>query len=342
MTPCVVALDIGGTKARLVIETLDRERIVDDRIPSEDWDAEPAAKGAAWVVDKLRRCVPAGFSVASLAFGAQGVNSGAIAANLAAELARNGYRATIVNDAALIVAAGGFTDGIGVIAGTGAIAVGKDHAGQPLSSGGWGPVIGDEGGAAALVREAVRAALRANDEGRPDDGLLSALIGSFGVANAERLTRKVNDEPTAQNWAPHCPTVFAAARAGSALAAQVISEGARALAALVDQLLARGAVGTDVVVAGGVIVNQALLFEAFSQELRRLRPDMTAHKLVVAPVEGAVSLARITLDHGDEESPNPRSNAAARETARAGSKRELHLHRARTVGREFKSGASPR
>ena len=48
------------------------------------------------------------------------------------------------------------------------------------------------------MREAVRAALRANDEGKPDDGLLSALIGGFGVANAERLTRKVNDEPTAQ------------------------------------------------------------------------------------------------------------------------------------------------
>lgn len=295
MNPCVVALDIGGTKARLVVETLDRRRIVDDRIASQDWDAEPAAKGAAWLVDKLQRYVPDGFTVASLAFGAQGINSAATAANLAAELLRRGYRARIVNDAALIVAAAGFSDGVGVIAGTGAIAVGKNAAGEPLAAGGWGSVIGDEGGAAALVREAARAALRANDEGKPDDGLLSALIASFGVANAERLTRKVNDEPTAQNWAPHCPAVFAAAKAGSALAARVISEGGHALAALVDQLFARGAVGTDVVVAGGVILNQPLLFDAFVQELRRRQPNLKARKLAVAPVEGAVLLARNAL-----------------------------------------------
>ena len=303
MTSCVVALDIGGTKAHLVVETLDRQRIVDVRIASQDWDAEPTEKGAAWLIDKLRRWTPDGFSVASLALGAQGVNSAAIAANLTAELARCGYRATIVNDAALIVAAGGFSEGVGVIAGTGAIGVGKDGAGRLLSAGGWGSVIGDEGGAAALVREAVRAALRANDEGKPEDGLLSALIGSFGVANAERLTRKVNDEPTAQNWAPHCPTVFAAARAGSALAARVIAEGASALAALVDQLLARGAVGTDVVVAGGVISNEALLFEAFAEELRRRRPKMRVHKLAVAPVEGAVFLGRLALGHRDDGPP---------------------------------------
>ena len=132
MTSCLVALDIGGTKAHLVVETLDRKRIVDVRIASEDWDAEPIEKGAAWLIDKLRRWTPDGFSVASLALGAQGVNNAAIAADLTAELARCGYRATIVNDAALIVAAGGFTDGIGVIAGTGAIGVGKDRAGHLL------------------------------------------------------------------------------------------------------------------------------------------------------------------------------------------------------------------
>jgi N-acetylglucosamine kinase-like BadF-type ATPase len=295
MDAYVVAFDIGGSKAHLVVETLDRRRIVDERVPSYDWDAEPADKGAAWLVGKLRRYVPREGAIASLALGAQGVDSTATAANLTRELAKLGHPAIVVNDATLIVAAAGFEDGIGIIAGTGAIGVGRDRAGASLSAGGWGFVIGDEGGAAALVREATRAALRAHDEGKADDGLLAALVRAFGVSGAERLARKVNDEPTAENWAPRCPAVFAAADAGSALAAQTIAEGACALAALVDQLLARGATGADVVAAGGVIVNQQRLFDAFAHSLRSRHPELKAHKLAVAPVEGALSLARKRL-----------------------------------------------
>lgn len=294
MTYALIALDIGGTKAHLVIETLDGKRIIDTLIPSQDWDAEPVAEGAAWIAGKLKAHVPADLKIASLAFGAQGINSATIARDLTAELAKLGYQVTAVNDAALIVAAAGFDQGIGIIAGTGAIGVGKDASGAHMAAGGWGSVIGDEGGAAALVREATRAALRALDEGRPDDGLLSALIADFGVADAERLTRKVNDEPTAENWAPHCPAVFAAAEAGSALAQKVIREGGEYLAALVGRLLARGATGTDIVVAGSVIVNQQRLFDAFAAAVHAAHPELKIHKLTVSPVEGAVFLARRT------------------------------------------------
>jgi N-acetylglucosamine kinase-like BadF-type ATPase len=295
MTNCLIALDIGGTKAHLVVETLDRRRILDTRIPSQDWDAEPVDQGAAWLAGLLKANIPADVTIASLAFGAQGINSPAIAERLTAELAKFGYQATAVNDAALIVPAAGFERGIGIIAGTGAIGVGRDAAGMHIAAGGWGSVIGDEGGAAALVREATRAALRALDEGKPDDGLLSALIADFGVADAERLTRKVNDEPTAENWAPHCPAIFAAADAGSPLAQKVIVEGAQSLAALVGQLLGRGATGTDVVAAGSVIVNQERLFEAFEQAVHQRHPLLTVHKLSLSPVEGALFLARKTL-----------------------------------------------
>jgi N-acetylglucosamine kinase-like BadF-type ATPase len=294
MTYGLIALDIGGTKAHLVIETLDGKRIIDTQIPSQDWDAEPVAEGAAWIAAKLKAHIPADLKIASLAFGAQGINSAATARDLTAELAKLGYQATAVNDAALIVAAAGFDQGIGIIAGTGAIGVGKDASGTHIAAGGWGSVIGDEGGAAALVREATRAALRALDEGKPDDGLLSALIEDFGVADAERLTRKVNDEPTAENWAPHCPAVFAAANAGSVLAQKVITEGGEYLAALVGQLLARGAVGTDIVVAGSVIVNQARLFDALAAAVQTAHPHLKIQKLSVSPVEGAVYLARKT------------------------------------------------
>lgn len=292
MADLIAALDIGGTKTQLILEDTAGNRVLDITEPSLEWDAEPPEPAAAWIAGLLERHVPKGDRIIALAFGAQGINRDEVGQALADALQARGYYPTsAVNDASLIVAAAGFEQGIGVISGTGAIAVGADASGAFLAAGGWGCVIGDEGGAAALVRDAVRAALRANDGGASDDGLLSALIAHFGVADAERLTRQVNDIPTMDNWAPHAPAVFAAADAGSALAQRVIVEGALALAALVGQLRNRGAAGTDVVVAGSVVVNQPRLLEAFRAEVAKLG-GYTVHLLTAPPVEGAVLLAR--------------------------------------------------
>jgi N-acetylglucosamine kinase-like BadF-type ATPase len=292
MTDLIAALDIGGTKTQLIIETVDGTRLLDVTEPSLDWEAEPAHVSAPWIAERVARHTPAGGRIVAMAFGAQGIDRPETAHHIEVELKALGHTAIAVNDASLLIAAGGFTEGIGVIAGTGAIAVGADTSGRFMAAGGWGWVIGDDGGASALVREATKAALFANDSGLPDDGLLGALIRHFGVADAERLTRKVNDEPTMDNWAPHAPAVFAAADAGSPLARRVIDEGAKVLAANVGQLRRRGAIGTNVVVAGSVIVNQPRLLDAFRAALAATDPDLAVHKLEVAPVEGAVLLAR--------------------------------------------------
>jgi N-acetylglucosamine kinase-like BadF-type ATPase len=288
----LAALDIGGTKSHLVIEDLAGNRIIDVVEPSLDWEAEPEDEAALWIAARVERHVPTGGTIVSLAFGAQGINRSETSRALEAALAAKGYPTVAVNDAALIVAAGGFTQGFGIIAGTGAIGVGANAEGKFLAAGGWGCVIGDEGSAASLVREATRAALRAHDEGKADDGLLGHLISTFGVSDPERLTRQVNDDPTSDNWAPHAPAIFAAANTGSALAQAVIVDGARYLADLIGQLRNRGAVGADVVVAGSVIVNQARLYDAFRRFVVEQHPDLRVHVLHAAPVEGAVLLAR--------------------------------------------------
>jgi N-acetylglucosamine kinase-like BadF-type ATPase len=295
MTDLLAALDIGGTKTHLVIEAAAGGRLVDVVEPSEDWEAEPAAEAAAWIAARIARHRPADGRVVALALGAQGVNRAATAAALQAALAGQGLPATVVNDAALIVPAAGLAEGIGIIAGTGAIGVGADAAGAFLTAGGWGSIIGDEGSAAGLVREAARAALRGHDQGRPDDGLLGGLLAAFGVADAERLARRVNDDPTVENWAPHASAVFAAADAGSALARAVIADGARHLVDLVAQLRGRGAAGSAVVVAGSVIVNQPRLLDAFRAGLADRLPGLALHVLRAPPVEGAVLLARRRL-----------------------------------------------
>ncbi len=105
---CLVALDVGGTKTHLVVETLKGERILDTVISSQDWDAEPASHGADWLAARLKANLPAGISLASIAFGAQGINNLRTGRDLEAALLERGYRVLAVNDAALIVPAAGF------------------------------------------------------------------------------------------------------------------------------------------------------------------------------------------------------------------------------------------
>lgn len=292
MTDLLVGLDLGGTKSAIRGLTLDGRTVVDAVVPSLDWDAEPVDAGAAWVDRLLRDQLPDGAAVAALGVGAQGLDTAAVAHEFENALAGLGYRARCVNDAALLVPAAGLVSGIGLISGTGAIGVAADPQGDPLITGGWGWVIGDEAGAAGIVREATRAALRAHDDGAPDDGLLGALGTAFGVDSAERLARAVNDLPTMDNWGPAAPAVFAAADAGSALASTVIENAARHLARLVDQLVRRGAVGSDVVAAGSVIVGQPRLFGALVRLVGERHPGFTVHLLTDPPVVGAVALAR--------------------------------------------------
>ncbi|WP_025158134.1 BadF/BadG/BcrA/BcrD ATPase family protein [Leifsonia aquatica] len=288
----IVGLDAGGTKLGVRAEALDGSRVVDVALPAEEWSASPAGDAARWLHERILRVLPEGTTVAALGVGAQGLDTVEHARELREALGGLGYRAAVANDAELLVPAAGLPSGIGVIAGTGSIAVGSDAEGRTLFAGGWGWVIGDEGGAPAVVREATIAALRAEDEGAGDDGLLSALLEAFAVSSAPALARAVNDEPTPENWGPRAVAVFAAADAGSALATGVVERAAGSLAELVGRLLARGATGRDVVVAGSVFAHQPRLLAAFRDALEGAHPGLSVVPLRDAPVAGAVALAR--------------------------------------------------
>lgn len=295
MTRVVAGLDIGGTKVAVRIEAVDGRRLVDTELPAEDWSASPVETAAAWLHTRLHRVLPRAAELVAAGIGAQGCDTQRHSVELAAALHTIGVRATVVNDAALLVPAARLTTGIGVVAGTGAIGVGQDGRGDTIFAGGWGWVIGDEAGSAGIVRLAAIAALTAHDDGRPDDGLLAALQRAFGVNGPEALARAVNDEPTTGNWGPRAPAVFGAADAGSTLAIGVIDAAADHLSTLVGRLVARGAVGADIVAAGSVIIGQPRLAKAFEDRIAGTHPNLSVTFLAEPPVIGAVALARRLL-----------------------------------------------
>lgn len=288
----LIGADVGGTKVAIRVAAADGRTLSDAEYPADGWEASPVDDAARWLLDRLLRAAPGGGEIAAVGIGAQGCDTQEHCAKLAAAIESHGVAATVVNDAALLIPAAGLTSGIGVIAGTGSIAVAADRAGRVLFAGGWGWVIGDEASAPGIVREATKAALAAYDAGSTHDVLLPALLSHFAVPDPPSLARAVNDDPTPENWGPAAPAVFRAADEGSPLALAVIDAAARALQLLVTHLVDRGACGKTVVAAGSVIVRQPRLADHFRAHLARAHPNLELRILDVPPVAGAISLAR--------------------------------------------------
>lgn len=286
-----VGIDVGGTKTH-VRAALGRDVITDRVYSSEGWHFTDFQRAAGFLADVVERALPHGTPVAAVAVGAHGCDSAQDCAGVRAELERLlPARCLVLNDAELLVPAVGLTAGVGVVAGTGSIAVGRDSGGDPVYVGGWGWLLGDEGSAPGLLREAARASLAARDRGEPPDLLAGLLLRSFDVAEVTDLPEAMAADSGARSWGRRVALVFDALKGGSALAGAVVEDAARSLADLVVRIAARDVKVDDVAVAGGVILNQRPLFEAFGRALKGVLPETRVHRLEVAPVHGALRLA---------------------------------------------------
>jgi N-acetylglucosamine kinase-like BadF-type ATPase len=285
----IAGIDIGGTKTQVLVS--DAGKIVaDETVASSDWRTWDVAKDAAALAALVRKV--AGGEPAATAIGAHGCDTDwhckQMEMAFSAELEG---RIKVVNDSELLVPAAGFISGIGVVSGTGSIAVARTDAGEMLVAGGWGWILGDEGSAAALVREAARAVRASIDLGERGDPLVESLMTRLDTKDATKIGRLLNETRSAAIWGSYAGAVFDAAAHNSPLAAKVINEGATALAGLVGILIGRGADASHVVIGGGVVVEQPMLFEAFRVAMAKVSPLSEVTLLRAAPVTGALALA---------------------------------------------------
>lgn len=287
-----IGIDIGGTKTHLRAATAggDRDLIVSSSSwRRRDWNED--AEGLLGLVAQLADGAP----VRAIGIGAHGCDDAEeCKAFEHAVAARTTARVAVVNDAELMPLALGFPGQIGVVAGTGSIAVCRPSPDRMLVAGGWGWIVGDEGSAAALVRQAVRAvALHFDRGGDASEPLAAAILASLEVKAIPRLGSTLGQLGSAAEVGVHAVAVFAAAERGSQLAEAVIREGGRMLAELAALLDARGAGASHVVAGGSVIVEQPSLWAAFVTGLSETAPHLTPHLFIGKPVEGACALARL-------------------------------------------------
>ncbi|MFF6782980.1 BadF/BadG/BcrA/BcrD ATPase family protein [Streptomyces sp. NPDC012510] len=294
--PVAVGIDVGGTKTHLRAVT-GTDLVADHIRTSRGWWPHDPVTAADWLATLVGEVLPSHTLPSAVAVGAHACETPRQCEGIRLALQeRLQVPCLVVGDAELLVPAAGFDRGVGLVAGTGSVAVGRSADGTSLQVGGWGALLGDEGGAAGLVREAARAVWAAHDGGEAPDALGDRLLAAFGVSEVPALggALEATTAPSA-DWGRHAPVVFEAAEEGSLPARRVIADGGRALASLVARLASRGAFVDDVVVAGGTILSRPALYSAFAEALFDAVPSARPHVLQVPPVDGALTLAQTLL-----------------------------------------------
>ena len=177
-----VGIDVGGTKTH-VRAVADSRPLADQVYSSEGWMPADFPRAAGFLAELIARTIP-GVTPVAVAVGAHGCDSAEDAAALTRELeALVASPCVVLNDAELLAPSVGLGDGVGLVAGTGSVAVGRDSSGAPVYVGGWGWLFGDEGSAPGLIREAARASLAARDRGEDPDLLATRRITKAGLAS---------------------------------------------------------------------------------------------------------------------------------------------------------------
>jgi N-acetylglucosamine kinase-like BadF-type ATPase len=310
----VLGLDIGGTHTRA--------RFVRDGTVVAEASGSSAslaaagrdrASAAVWaLLDELALSPGAGLDAVCVgAAGTGAAGSDALYVELLAPLTSGG-RVVVVNDARLVLAAGGLGEGIACIAGTGSIAVGV-AAGREERSGGWGYLLGDEGSGYWVVREAVRELALRHDTHAELGQLGAAVLGAVSCADVASLLQRWYDRPAPDEWAALAPLVL---DSGGPFAEDVARRAAEALAASVCAVHARLGVagGFPVVLAGGLLTQHQEIAVRTVRAITSCFPDAEVRVLTDPPVAGAVRLA---LEAAAGSQGNPSSlQAVAEERAR--------------------------
>lgn len=209
-------------------------------------------------------------------------------------------KVSVSNDATLLLAAG-TPDGWGlaVIAGTGSIAFVRKPTGEVGRCGGWGPTLGDEGSAFAIVSAALKSACRGYDRVAAPTVLVERFVAKMNLSGAPDLIPAVYRGP----WdraalAGLAPLVLQAAAEGDAVAVEIVRREATALAQTAAGAVRNNGLALDgipLALAGGVLLGSEAYRGFFLAALREAGITPGPTKLVPDPALGAVVLARRLL-----------------------------------------------
>jgi N-acetylglucosamine kinase-like BadF-type ATPase len=211
---------------------------------------------------------------------------------------------TVVNDVvgAWAVATGA-GDGLAVIAGTGSNVFGVGPRGS-WRAGGWGHLLGDEGGAYWLGVQSIKAALRHREDSGPATALTAPLVEFFHVSSVEALASLVYSKPlTKSEIAAFAVQSAKIADGGDVVAREIYERGARELGRQVVAVIERtGLAGHEFPLGliGSVFHSGEVFTAPLRDEVAKVAPGARIAPAAAPPAAGSVLLAARVAGRSDD------------------------------------------
>ena len=180
--------------------------------------------------------------------------------------------------------------GIVIIAGTGSLVVAKDAKGAMHRAGGWGRIIGDDGSAYDIGREALRAVAHAIDGTGPKTALTKLLAVNFNLDSQESIINAVYKNSF--DIAGIAPFVIQAAGKSDAAADEILRKEAFLLADGVGVLLRHvRSKNVPLAFAGGLLSMNSTYSKILQAILKKRFPKIRFQDPQQGPALGAALLA---------------------------------------------------
>ena len=202
-------------------------------------------------------------------------------------------RITVASDYEIaLIGAHGKRYGILILSGTGSSACGINGLGEFAHSGGWGYLIGDEGGGYWLGLQTLKSAANAADGFEEKTELYQQILEHLNISNSDDLISwTYNPDTTNHKIAQISKLVLEVASSGDPVATKIVESGAENLFKLYLNLVDRlNFVDPPVMFAGGLLTSETLLQQLLMQKIGL--KDVPCPKY--PPVAGAALMAQMS------------------------------------------------
>lgn len=299
MPEIIVGVDAGGTKTTLAHRCGDSEpRLLRAQAANA---ATQGAERAGAVIANLVESVLDGAQPHAIFVGMAGGGADSIAQSVRDLLQSRFERARILvrDDAAIALRANvPEGDGVVLVAGTGSIAY-AERGEQQFRAGGFGYLLGDEGGGFRIGATAIGQLLRAYDGRAPHNDLTQAVAQSLGVNDAAQTVSAIYSQRLpVPAIAAVAEVVVQLASAGDRTALKIVQAAAADLGELAKAIVTKAGLRgsrAPIAFAGGLLRGNSVLSYLLETRLLNEFSDMPIVKTAREPVYGALSLAQRLL-----------------------------------------------
>jgi N-acetylglucosamine kinase-like BadF-type ATPase len=298
----VIGVDGGGTKTDALIVGLDGTIVADCHAGPTHLGRVGIPQAAEILFDLIAECCKKADcspeALQNIVLGIAGAGRGIDRAELVNQLLAIGIRKKILlknvlveTDARIALeAALAGKPGIVLVAGTGSIALYRTESGNLLRSGGWGFVLGDEGGGYAIARDALNAVMRQHD-GRLEKTLLTPkALQHFAVSNTDELISKIYHDRV--DLSAFAPSIFEAVNERDRIAHTILVRGANELVELVRVLTmqSRPKIKLPVVCMGRLLDTENVYAKMVKDKIAHSLPQVVIQKPKFPAAFGAAIL----------------------------------------------------